>query len=211
MKIERVPGVEAIRQRPYLFLRGDTAAERTHSLVVETVRRCVDPAHHNGATKVSVHLFANNTIRIADNGQGVAVELQSFRGFQRPALEIMMFRLAGLSDRDRHAFGFLAGWGPILNACSARLHVRTWRDKKQYEADFARGGLVGFVSEEQAPTETLGTEITFRPDEEVVREAAFLMEYIERQMADLWQEFPKTSFEVEDARGEHAPAWLVES
>lgn len=165
MAITVLQGVEAVRRRPGTFLQGSDGTERLHWLVSQVLRAAVLPSHRNGARRVTVTLYKDEGMTIADDGVGIPVEPVEYSGVHHPRLHVMMLTLFSGGQPTPEFFdlwGYLFLHGPIIAACSKKLTIRTIRGGAAYRASFEEGGLTGLLSRAYG-TEERGTRLTFAP------------------------------------------------
>lgn len=184
-QIEVLEGLEAVRKRPGMYI-GSTSLDGVHHLVWEIVDNSIDEAMAGYADDIVIEIEADNCIRVTDNGRGVPVDLQHKTG--RPASETVFTVLhAGgkFGGGSYKVSGGLHGVGAaVVNALSTFLEYRIHKDGNIYFQRFERGIPVGdmkIIGE----TDKRGTEIYFRPDEEIFKES---IEFDYERLRDRTQE-----------------------
>ena len=176
--IKVLEGLEAVRERPGMYIGGVDAAG-LHHLVWELVDNAVDEAMNGHASKIGVTLHADGSVTVEDNGRGIPVDLH--RPTKKPALEVILTTLHAGGKFDRgsyHAAGGLHGVGAsVVNALSKSLTAVVRRNRTEYRMHFARGKRLGEMKERPGATGT-GTTIRFLPDDRIFPARKFSPERI---------------------------------
>lgn len=170
-QIEVLEGLEAVRKRPGMYI-GTTGLDGVHHLVWEIVDNSIDEAMAGFADTIHIQIEEDNVIRVMDNGRGIPVDLQHKTG--RPASETVFTVLhAGgkFGGGSYKVSGGLHGVGAaVVNALSVYLEYRIHKDGKIYFQRFERGIPMGDM-EIIGDTDKTGTEVVFRPDEQIFKES----------------------------------------
>ncbi|MBK8534257.1 MAG: DNA topoisomerase IV subunit B [Candidatus Competibacteraceae bacterium] len=161
--IEVLSGLDPVRKRPGMY----TDTTRPNHLAQEVVDNSVDEAIAGHAGAVTVILYADGSLSVADDGRGMPVDIHPEEGI--PGVELILTRLhAGgkFSDRNYRFSGGLHGVGvSVVNALSSQLEVWVRRNGKEYHMAFAGGDKVSDLKEVgTAPRRTTGTTVRFWPD-----------------------------------------------
>ncbi|MHC4238785.1 MAG: ATP-binding protein, partial [Planctomycetota bacterium] len=171
--IKILGGVEAVRKRPDMYI-GDRASAGLHHLVYEVLDNSVDEALAGHCDNIVIHIQADGSCTVEDNGRGIPVEQHKEAG--KSALEVVLTTLhaGGKFDSDSYKVaGGLHGVGvSVVNALSEWLEAHVYRDGKHYHFECAHGAAKGPVKE-IGPTDKRGTVISFIPDEEIFGDAEF--------------------------------------
>ena len=175
--------LEPVRKRPAMYI-GGTGKAGLHHLLWEIVDNSVDEAINGHATTIEVTLHEDGcSMSVGDNGRGIPVDLHTEEG--KSALELILTTLhAGgkFDDKQYKTSGGLHGVGSsVVNALSEQLVARVRRDGKLHEQRFARGLTVSGV-EVLGEARGSGTEIFFRPDEQIFDDVEFDAEVIARDL-----------------------------
>lgn len=171
--IKILGGVEAVRKRPDMYI-GDRGGGGLHHLVYEVLDNSVDESLAGFCDNIVVHIQADGSCTVEDNGRGIPVE--QHKEAKRSALEVVLTTLhaGGKFDSDSYKVaGGLHGVGvSVVNALSEWLEADVYRKGKHYHFECARGAAKGRVKEVGA-TDKRGTKITFKADEEIFGDAEF--------------------------------------
>ncbi|WP_313166566.1 DNA topoisomerase (ATP-hydrolyzing) subunit B [Streptococcus parasuis] len=169
-QIQVLEGLEAVRMRPGMYI-GSTSKEGLHHLVWEIVDNSIDEALAGFANKIEVFIETDNSITVIDNGRGIPVDIQERTG--RPAVETVFTVLhAGgkFGGGGYKVSGGLHGVGSsVVNALSAQLDVRVYKNGQVYYQEYRRGEVVGDLKV-IGETDRSGTTVHFTPDPEIFTE-----------------------------------------
>jgi topoisomerase-4 subunit B len=161
--IEVLSGLEPVRRRPGMY----THTSRPNHLAHEVIDNSVDEALAGHAKEISVTLYKDNSLEVADDGRGMPVDIHPKEKVS--GVELILTRLhAGgkFSDKNYQFSGGLHGVGvSVVNALSTHLDVRIKRGGKEYSMSFKDGkpvsklSVVGTVGQRNT-----GTTVHFWPD-----------------------------------------------
>ena len=182
--IQVLEGLEAVRLRPGMYI-GSTSSSGLHHLVYEIVDNAIDEALAGFCDEVSVVIKSDGTIYITDNGRGIPVDIQEQTGTS--ALEVVFTVLhAGgkFGGGGYKVAGGLHGVGAsVVNALSEWLVVRVHRSGQIHEMKFSRGDIIQEITV-VGETDKSGTEVTFKPDDEIFDECVFSYEILRTRMRE---------------------------
>ena len=172
-QIQVLEGLEAVRKRPGMYI-GSTSASGLHHLVYEIVDNSIDEALAGYCGEISVTLAGDGTVTVTDNGRGIPIDIQEQTGTS--ALEVVFTVLhAGgkFGGGGYKVSGGLHGVGAsVVNALSEWLVVRVHKGGEIHEMRFSRGDIVQHITV-VGTTDKSGTEVTFKPDEEIFDDCDF--------------------------------------
>jgi DNA gyrase subunit B len=184
-KIRILGGVEAVRKRPDMYI-GDRGSGGLHHLVYEVLDNSVDEALAGFCDNIVVHVQADGSCAVEDNGRGIPVE--EHKEAKRSALEVVLTTLhaGGKFDSDSYKVaGGLHGVGvSVVNALSDWLEADVYREGKHYHFECTRGAAKGRV-EEVGPTDKRGTKIAFKADEEIFGDAEFSYDILLKRIREM--------------------------
>jgi len=171
--IKILGGVDAVRKRPDMYI-GDRGSGGLHHLVYEVLDNSIDEALAGYCDNITVHIQADGSCTIEDNGRGIPVEMH--KEAKKSALEVVLTTLHAGGKFDGESYkvaGGLHGVGvSVVNALSEWLEADVYRDGRHYHFECVRGVGKGGV-QEVGPTEKCGTKITFMADDEIFGDAEF--------------------------------------
>src|SRR5689334_24960724 len=135
--IKVLKGLEPVRARPGMYTRTDSPLH----IIQEMIDNAADEALAGHAKNLSVTLYADGSVSVADDGRGIPVGPHPVE--KAPTVEIVFTRLHAGGKFDKkgggaYAFsGGLHGVGvSVTNALSKRLEVTVKREGATYEIAF---------------------------------------------------------------------------
>jgi DNA gyrase subunit B len=165
--IEVLSGLEAVRQRPRLYVGDVHNPDAIHALVEAVLCASFDEALGGTCTRIEVLIDLDGVITVRDDGRGLPVEVHSFSGL--PQCEVLLSQLHAcrVMRRDsRAAKRFCGGGIAIATALSAWLEVKIYRDGRLYRQRFIRGAREAPLAD-MGETDAHGTTLSFLPDKEI--------------------------------------------
>lgn len=170
--IEVLEGLEAVRKRPGMYI-GGTDARALHHLATEILDNAMDEVVAGYAKEISVHLAADNTLSISDDGRGIPVDPHP-KFPKKSALEVIFTHLHSGGKFSGKAYEFSGGLhgvgSSVVNALSETLVAEVWRDGGHFRQVFVRGQPKGKIERLGKQGHRRGTTIAFRPDPEIFKE-----------------------------------------
>lgn len=167
--IEVLEGLEPVRRRPGMYI-GGTDEKALHHLFAEVIDNSMDEAVAGHATWIEVHLAADGSLSVADNGRGIPIDPHP-KYKNKSALEVIMTTLHAGGKFDGKAYntsGGLHGVGvSVVNALADTLEVEVARGQQLYRMVFNRGVPDGKLQKLGSIMNRRGTKVRFIPDETI--------------------------------------------
>ncbi len=183
--IQILEGLEAVRKRPGMYI-GSTDARGLHHLVWETVDNAMDEALAGHAKNIKVIIKEDNSIVVMDDGRGMPVDKHK-SGLS--GVEVIFTKMhAGGKFGTNNAYkvsGGLHGVGAsVVNALSEFLDVTVHRDGRTYHMRFENGGKKIKELTPVKETKKTGTEVWFKPDQQIFSSTLFHFDTIEERLRE---------------------------
>jgi DNA gyrase/topoisomerase IV subunit B len=173
--IEILQGLEAIRQRPGMYI-GTTSAKGLHHLVREAVDNGIDEALAGYCKHIHITLLPGtkenpiNRVRVEDDGRGIPCDINAQTGLSTVETVYTILHAGGkFNDKTGYKIsGGLHGVGvKAVNALSTYVKVTVYREGKIHEIEFTNGGTTvkpGLKIVGDCPADKTGTMVEFVPD-----------------------------------------------
>jgi DNA gyrase/topoisomerase IV subunit B len=188
MEIEVLPGLEAIRRRPSLYL-GELERENLFDdLILESLCHAVDEAVELSCKHISISLNPAGAIFIQYDA-GMPLDLQPESG--RPLADILLTELLACHNLKKNieiGSKYCQYGLAVLNALCSEFQVKTVCNGQCGKQVYFRGEAKhAFVISPSSDTDQ--TQFYFIIDEELLGNHVFHIEQIQVKMKELEQEF----------------------
>ena len=208
--IEVLSGLDPVRRRPGMY----TDTTRPNHLVHEVIDNSVDEALAGHAKSISVKLFADGSVEVADDGRGMPVDIHPKEKIS--GVELILTRLhAGgkFSDKNYQFSGGLHGVGvSVVNALSKQLEVWIKRDGHEYNMSFASGKRRGKLETVgKVGKDNTGTCIRFWPDPQYFDSPQFSLPKLKHVLKAKAVLCPGLVVELEVEKPKEKETWCYEA
>ena len=179
--IEILQGLEAVRQRPGMYI-GTTSSRGLHHLVREAVDNGIDEAMAGYCKHIKVTILPGtdknpiNRVRIEDDGRGIPCDINPTSKISTVETVYTILHAGGkFNDKTGYKIsGGLHGIGvKAVNALSTYVEVTVYRDSKIHRIRFENGGhtiVPGLEVIGECPATKTGTTVEFTPDPLIFKE-----------------------------------------
>jgi DNA gyrase subunit B len=169
--IRVLEGLEAVRVRPGMYI-GNTSATGLHHLVYEVADNSIDEALAGHCKNIDISINANGSITVIDDGRGIPAGINPQTGKSTIETVLTVLHAGGkFGDGGYTVSGGLHGVGiSVVNALSAHVEVKVWRNQKIHTQRFEQGIAVTGLEIVPSPEDRTGTTVTFLPDIEIFKE-----------------------------------------
>ncbi len=164
-------GLEAVRKRPGMYI-GTTSTSGLHHLIWEVFDNSRDEAMGGYCNDIEVSLMPDGSIRCADNGRGIPVEVHPKTKVSTLETVMTMLHAGGKFGGEGYKVsGGLHGVGvSVVNALSTRVKAEVHRDGGKFEQEYKNGGKPVGKTKKIGASKLHGTIITFNPDPSIFPE-----------------------------------------
>lgn len=204
-------GLEAVRKRPGMYI-GGVGKKGLNHLIYEIVDNSVDEHLAGFCDYIWVTLEADGSCTVRDNGRGIPVELHK-KGVSAERVVFSTLHAGGKFDNDAYkTSGGLHGVGSsVVNALSERMDVKVYKNGAIHHDAYERGIPVVTLEQGLLPvigkTRETGTEISFKPDQEIFEKTRFQADWLVSRLHETAYLNPRLTIEYRNRRtGEETAA-----
>ncbi len=208
-KIDKLEGLEAVRQRPGMYI-GDPDERGLHHCVFEVLDNSIDEHLAGYCSRIEVAVHVDGSVSIRDNGRGIPVDIHPKWGM--PAVELVLTNLHAGGKFGQGAYKYSGGLHGVgakcVNALSDWFKVEVSRDAKVYTMQFVRG-----VTTEKlkviGKSKGTGTLVTFKPDATIFTHTTeFKFDILANRLRELAFLNPGVEIVLSDERNEKTETFL---
>lgn len=179
-------GLEAVRQRPGMYVGDITDGSGLHHLLFELLDNAVDEINVGNCSQISVVLYKDNSISVEDNGRGIPIDYVESEG--KTALELVLTTLHAGAKFNNYVYSCSSGLHgvglSVVNALSEFLEVIVRRNgfcfSQRYQYGVPTTDLVKIDTTNQQ-----GTFIKILPDKRIFKAIKFIKASIIKRLHEL--------------------------
>jgi len=169
--IRVLKGLEAVRERPGMYLGSTTDGQALHHLIWEAVDNSVDEHLAGHCSEIEVELGKDGYVLVADNGRGMPVDIHPDEGISAAEVVMTVLHAGGKFDEDSYVQSAgLHGVGvSAVNAVCSHLILDIHRDGKHWHQEYQQGvpeNPIAAIGKSKAT----GTSVAFKFDPEIFSE-----------------------------------------
>ena len=179
--ITSLKGADRVRLRPGVMFGSDGIEGCQHS-VFEILSNSIDEAREGYGNLITLERFSDNSIKVTDKGRGVPVDYNEKEDRYNWELVFCELYAGGKyknNSEDNYEFSLgLNGLGACATQYASEfMDVVVHRDGFKYSLHFERGENIGGLFKEPTDSKATGTQITWKPDNQVFTDVNIPSEY----------------------------------
>jgi len=170
-KIKVLKGLDAVRQRPGMYLGNTDDGTAYHHVLMEVLDNSIDEHMEGCCDKIAVTIHKDGSASVEDNGRGVPLDWMPSE--RKTSFEVAFTTLHAGGKFDKEAYKYAGGLHGVgvsaVNAVSTWMDATVRRDGKECHLRFERGKKIGELGEKRIKDKGTGTVVRFLPDDSIFK------------------------------------------